>query len=309
MKGYKAFNKDLTCRGFQYEIGKEYEMEGTPEICERGFHFCKSLSDCYRFYGRFESTRICEIQASGTIIKDVHGFKYVTNKIKIVREIKDPKTKSNTSKSNVGYCNSGISNTGDCNSGIRNEGDFNSGDYNSGNCNVGDYNSGSFNTGSRNEGSHNTGCCNKGNFNTGDHNSGSCNTGDQNSGACNCGDHNSGSYNTGNRNSGACNCGNFNTGNYNSGDFNDGCYNTGVFNTDTNPKIKMFDKESNWTQTDWVCSDAHRILCQYPSCVDSSVHIRQEWWDKLPECDKHTVMSLPNFDADKFIKCMKLEHI
>jgi hypothetical protein len=49
MRGYKAFNKDLTCRGFQYEIGKTYEMDGEIEICRRGFHFCESISDCYKF--------------------------------------------------------------------------------------------------------------------------------------------------------------------------------------------------------------------------------------------------------------------
>ena len=41
MKGYKGFDKNLKCRGFQYEIGKEFEEDVKPECCERGFHFCE----------------------------------------------------------------------------------------------------------------------------------------------------------------------------------------------------------------------------------------------------------------------------
>ena len=40
VKGYKGFNQDLTCRGFQYEIGKTYEYNGEIELCSSGFHFC-----------------------------------------------------------------------------------------------------------------------------------------------------------------------------------------------------------------------------------------------------------------------------
>ena len=50
MKGYKAFDTNLRCRDMQYEIGQTYEMDGKRKPCERGFHFCKSLADCYRFY-------------------------------------------------------------------------------------------------------------------------------------------------------------------------------------------------------------------------------------------------------------------
>ena len=43
IKGYKATEQDLTCRGFQYEIGKTYKMDGYIELCERGFHFCEKI--------------------------------------------------------------------------------------------------------------------------------------------------------------------------------------------------------------------------------------------------------------------------
>ena len=145
MKGYKAFNPDLTCRGFQFEIGKEYTHDGKIAVCESGFHFCKSLADCYRFYPMDESTRICEVKATGEVITE-DNVKYCTNKIKILSEVSKPRVKSNLSESSSGYCNSGDWNSGDWNSGNRNSGNRNSGNRNSGDWNSGNRNSGVFNS-------------------------------------------------------------------------------------------------------------------------------------------------------------------
>ena len=49
-KAYKAFNGDLTCRDFQYEEGKTYEIEDEPILCEHGFHACLNLTDVFRYY-------------------------------------------------------------------------------------------------------------------------------------------------------------------------------------------------------------------------------------------------------------------
>ena len=49
MKAYKGFNKDMTCRGFQYEEGKEYTTDNA-ELCKSGFHACKNPLDCFRYY-------------------------------------------------------------------------------------------------------------------------------------------------------------------------------------------------------------------------------------------------------------------
>ena len=86
MEGYKGFNKDLTCRGFKYEIGKTYEMKEEPIICERGFHFCKELEDAFGYYCLYKDHTFCEIEAYGDITTDDNG-KYCTNKIKIIREL------------------------------------------------------------------------------------------------------------------------------------------------------------------------------------------------------------------------------
>ena len=50
MKTYKGFNKDMTCRGFQYEEGKEYKHSGEVKACKGGFHACESPLDCFGYY-------------------------------------------------------------------------------------------------------------------------------------------------------------------------------------------------------------------------------------------------------------------
>ena len=66
IKGYKGFKKDLKCRDFQYEIGKEYTEEGTINCCENGFHFCENPLDVLNYYGPVNS-RYCEVEGSGEI--------------------------------------------------------------------------------------------------------------------------------------------------------------------------------------------------------------------------------------------------
>ena len=124
--GFKAFDKDLKCKDFQYEIGAIYDLEKKPIICARGYHFCDSIEKVYNYYPRTEETRVCIVEILGDIdatdkngnhfsldnngvhfdrdfIKPYHQEdnifsdfdfnnidKYCTNKIKIVAEIKNP---------------------------------------------------------------------------------------------------------------------------------------------------------------------------------------------------------------------------
>ena len=81
---YKGFNKDLTCRGFQYEVGKEYTEEEVS-ICNRGFHACENPFDVLNFYGDVLNNRFCEVEQSGQIEKG--NNKQVSSKIKVVAEI------------------------------------------------------------------------------------------------------------------------------------------------------------------------------------------------------------------------------
>ena len=145
MKGYKVFNPDWTCRDMQYEVGKSYEMEEKPAICERGFHFCEKAVDCFEYY-RFDSNnKVAEIEAYGELDFEEDGNKHCTNKIKIIRELNWHEVLDlvNTGKDCTGYKNSGNRNSGNCNSGDCNSGDKNSGDRNSGDWNSGDWNNAS----------------------------------------------------------------------------------------------------------------------------------------------------------------------
>ena len=88
MKAYKAFNKDLTCRDFQYEIGKTYEMKEKPIVCGKGFHACVEFDDLFHYYKYGKETRICEVELLGDIDTDSPvDSKVATNKIKIIREL------------------------------------------------------------------------------------------------------------------------------------------------------------------------------------------------------------------------------
>ena len=138
VKGFKGFNEDLTCRGFQYEIGKTYKHNGEVELCSSGFHFCRKLKDVHNFYN-LKTSRICEIVADGKIIDD--DKKSVCSRMRIVREVSREEIWSII---NIGEKNTGLFNSGDLNSGSLNSGDLNSGNRNSGNRNSGDNNSGNF---------------------------------------------------------------------------------------------------------------------------------------------------------------------
>ena len=152
--GYKAFEADLTCRGFQYEIGRVFEMDGEPSLCDRGFHFCRTIADTYNFYPMRDDTRICKVEALGDI--DEGDVKLCTNKIKILEEITDAVVK----KCNSNASSSGFRNTGDWNTGNCNTGDCNTGNYNTGNCNTGNRNTGNRNTGDWNSADNSTGVFN-----------------------------------------------------------------------------------------------------------------------------------------------------
>jgi hypothetical protein len=305
MEGYKVFEPDWTCRGFQYEVGKTFEEDVIPSCCNRGFHFCKELKDCFNYYPFNPDNKVAKVIALGEIDEESDDSKCCTNKIQIVEEIswEDVLRMVNLGKGNAGLCNSG-----DCNSGNRNSGDWNSGNRNSGDCNSGNRNSGN---------------CNSGNRNSGDCNSGDCNSGNRNSGNWNSGNCNSGNCNSGNRNSGNWNSGNWNSGDWNKTNFSNGCFNT------EEPKIFLFNKPSDWTYRDWLNSDARYLLNQIPRNVvdwiwsddmtdeEKEQHPEYEvvggylkildesecgqlWWDSLSERYKNIIKAMPNFDKEIF---------
>jgi len=297
-RGYKVTDAKMQCRGYQYELGKVYTHNGKIEPCSSGFHYCEQANDCFNYYNFNSENRVFEVVDYGKSVKD--GDKTCTSSIEFVRELSWQEVLVLV---NTGNCNTGRSNSGDSNSGNRNSGDWNSGNRNSGNRNSGNSNSG--------------------NRNSGDSNSGNSNSGDSNSGNSNSGDSNSGDSNSGYRNSGY-----WNSGNRNSGDSNSGYRNDGAFCSDNNPKIRLFDKETNILVKDWEQSKAVRIMSEYlnpniwvysSEMTDKekkdfpthettggylkSISMHEAWknmWGNLSEENKQVFTSLPNFDKDKF---------
>ena len=85
IKAYKAFDKDLSCRGFKYEVGKEYEETGDIKACKKGFHACPYPLDVFGYYAPARS-RFCEVEQSGQI-DDSESDKVCSSKIRIGAEL------------------------------------------------------------------------------------------------------------------------------------------------------------------------------------------------------------------------------
>ena len=276
VKGYKVFNPDWTCRGFQYEVGKIFEEDVKPSCCDRGFHFCKKAADCFSYYSFNSKNKVAEVIALGEV--DTDGKKSCTNKIQIVREIpwQELLTIVNIGKDCTGY-----GNTGDCNTGNRN-----TGNRNTGNCNTGDWN-----TGNRNTGNRNTGDCNTGDWNTGNRNTGDCNTGDWNKS----------SFNTG--------C--FNTEEQKITLFNkpsDITYNDWL-RSDARYLLNQIPKdvvewvyEEDMTDEEKAANPTYETTGGYLKLLDES-ECGQLWWGSLSDFQKNYIRSIPNFDAEIFEQC------
>ena len=242
----KGFDKDLKCRGFQFEIGKTYDTGAKDDelrLCsDTVFHYCDTLKNVHNYYSvrPNDKNRFCEIEVLGNGITD--GEKFGSNKIKIVREI------------------------------VGDELDILRGTVNG-----------------------NVGIFNTGNYNTGYYNTGNCNTGDRN------------------------------TGDNNTGHFNSCNNSTGLFCT-IEPKAKIFDIDTNMTMTEIRGTDWYRMLFKYPLILTEWKRYTEEekkqdkekevtggylkeytykeacqiWWNNYTEEEKKTIMSMPNFDKDKF---------
>ena len=89
IKSFKGFDKDLKCRGFQFEVGGEYEEE-TAEACRTGFHACESPLEVFGYYAPGDQSRYCVVEQSGEISRHSDDSKVASSKIKIGAEIGIP---------------------------------------------------------------------------------------------------------------------------------------------------------------------------------------------------------------------------
>ena len=158
MKAYKGFNRDMTCREFKFEEGKEYEQSGEIKVCENGFHACERPLDCFAYYSPGESV-YHEVELNGEISKSNDDTKIASRKIKIGAQlniaglvkaqfeyVKENTTTENTASKTANAGNYGAANAG--NYGAANAGDYgaaNAGSYGAANAgyrgaaNAGDY--------------------------------------------------------------------------------------------------------------------------------------------------------------------------
>ena len=80
VEGYKGTDKDMKCRDFQYEIGKEYSLlkEEEPVLCEKGFHLCLKLSNVFKYYDICNNNRFFKVKAL-VEKKEVEGQQTLNN--------------------------------------------------------------------------------------------------------------------------------------------------------------------------------------------------------------------------------------
>ena len=289
----KGMDRNMQCRGFQFEVGKEYKKDnnGRPlELCsDTVFHYCNSLRDVNVFYNvAAGDNRFFEIEVLGEEITD--GTKCGSDHIKIIREITGEELNilKGLINRNTGLFNSGYGNSGYGNSGNRNSGNCNSGNWNSGYRNSGDWNSGKWNSGD----------CNSGNWNSGDWNSGNWNSGNCNSGYGN-----------------KCNGSN------------------GVFCTEEDANIRIFNKPSGMSLRDFYRSKYYDALCSAPFILIDWIEYTDKekaededkaliggylktytmeeawanWWEEMTDANKEIIKSIPNFDAEIFKEITGIE--
>lgn len=79
MKTFKGTDKNLKCRDFQYELGKEFVIDGKPIKCtDTGFHACENPLDVFKYYPPSNS-RYFEAESDGEIDKDENSDSKITS--------------------------------------------------------------------------------------------------------------------------------------------------------------------------------------------------------------------------------------
>ena len=89
IKAYKAFDKNMQCRGYQFEVGKTYTHEGAVKACESGFHSCENPLDVLSYYNLCDA-RFAVVSASGNIAKHYEDSKIASGSITIEAELHLP---------------------------------------------------------------------------------------------------------------------------------------------------------------------------------------------------------------------------
>ena len=124
IKSYKGMDKDMKCRGFQYEVGGIYEADHAIRCGDPGFHACEIPLEVFSYYPPAES-RFFEVEQDGELSRDSEDSKVASSILRVGAEIGIPglvkahvewvkvKIKEEKTESNTGN-RSAATNTGDC---------------------------------------------------------------------------------------------------------------------------------------------------------------------------------------------------
>ena len=85
--GFKGFDKDLKCKGFQYEVGKTYTHDGKVALCKTGFHFCENPLDALSYYPLRDGNRWAQVEAQGMSDEKEKDSKRVSSVLNIKAEL------------------------------------------------------------------------------------------------------------------------------------------------------------------------------------------------------------------------------
>ena len=89
MKAYKGFDKNLQCRGLQYEIGGTQEVDSV-KLCDHGLHACEAPLDVFSYYAPGEGSRYCVVEMDGVSEERGEDSKRVAKKLTVGAEIGIP---------------------------------------------------------------------------------------------------------------------------------------------------------------------------------------------------------------------------
>lgn len=85
ISGWKGFDKDFKCRGYQYEVGAAYKTD-QAEVCQEGFHFCEDALDVFSYYPPATS-RYAEVEGDGEMSRHSDDSKIACTRLRIGAEV------------------------------------------------------------------------------------------------------------------------------------------------------------------------------------------------------------------------------
>ena len=83
---YKAMDKNMQCRGKQYEVGKTYH-EDKADCCHAGMHACENPLDVLHYYPLKDSPRFFEVECGGNVDKSVEDSKLACTELTVKGEV------------------------------------------------------------------------------------------------------------------------------------------------------------------------------------------------------------------------------